>query len=795
MATPHPPFHESWRKVGAAVATIAFLPFLKGILLGRCFYYRDIFGQFFPLRRFAVEGLRHGELWYWNPFSHEGEQLAWPPPLSYPVDLLQVLWPDERGFSLLLALHVPAAALAFMALGRRLGLGPAAAGGAGVAYALGGFTLSCLNLYFYLPAVAWAPLVILGLLRAAEGGKREVAQGGLLAAVALSTLGLEIVLQTLVIGTLMAIRLRAPARLMRVAGVGALAFALASPVLLLILDLLPDTQRAAGLAVSNVLANSIHPLALVQVVVAGFFGDLSRIPQSWWGGNFFVAGFPYFQSLYLGATLLCLAGLGARSRVPLRLRLLVIGTLALVITLGWWGGLGPLVEAMPFLRILRFPSKAFFTVHLIVCLFAGFGLQELFSGAERAWRRLAGATLVVGALLVAALTIPWVAPAAYRWFLEGFLSPSGRPWTQMDENGMSILLDAARGGVSALLVGVIGVLVARGRLGAAFAGMATVGLLSADLVRAGADVNPMVPEAFYRLSAEMAEQLPAMGPAGRLFTCDTHRSVTFNRELAGFLKAGRPTDPWAYNVFIQTLTPFTNVPLAVRSAYGYDPTGFISLSKVLDPGEATCLPFAPIADRLRRAGVRRVISLDPIEGPGLDLDRESRPAQVAPLTIHTYSLRGSLPLRIVASSIRRAGSAADALDQADLPFLQAGGTVIEDAGPEVAEVSGGIVALEESPGRLRIVASAPSPTAVVVRDSYAPGWTARVNGSAAPVARADARYLAVRIPAGQSEVLLRYSPPHLRPGVVLCLVGLVVMAGLWFPGGHFPRVPTPTSSA
>ena len=52
---------------------------------------------------------------------HEGEPLALPP-ISYPLDLLQLLRPDEVGISFVLALHVPLAALWMMALARK-GLG------------------------------------------------------------------------------------------------------------------------------------------------------------------------------------------------------------------------------------------------------------------------------------------------------------------------------------------------------------------------------------------------------------------------------------------------------------------------------------------------------------------------------------------------------------------------------------------------------------------------------------------------------------------------------------------------
>ena len=43
----------------------------------------------------------------------------------------------------------------------------------------------------------------------------------------------------------------------------------------------------------------------------------------------------------------------------------------------------PLVEAAPWLRRFRFPSKAFFTVHLSAALLAGLGLETLVRGAPR----------------------------------------------------------------------------------------------------------------------------------------------------------------------------------------------------------------------------------------------------------------------------------------------------------------------------------------------------------------------------------------------------------------------------
>ncbi|MCK7480652.1 MAG: hypothetical protein M0C28_28065 [Candidatus Moduliflexus flocculans] len=77
-----------------------------------------------PLR--ARAACRAGELRLWNPLVHEGIPLS-PPAVGYPLDVLQLLRPDDAGISLALCLHVPLAALAFHAMAR--GLGPSPRGG------------------------------------------------------------------------------------------------------------------------------------------------------------------------------------------------------------------------------------------------------------------------------------------------------------------------------------------------------------------------------------------------------------------------------------------------------------------------------------------------------------------------------------------------------------------------------------------------------------------------------------------------------------------------------------------
>src|SRR5438445_6392530 len=90
----------------ALAAAAAFLPFARGVASGHVLYFRDLAILFHPYRQYAAEGLRAGQLRFWDPYVHEGVPLVYPP-VGYPLDLLQALRPGPSLVSLLLALHVP----------------------------------------------------------------------------------------------------------------------------------------------------------------------------------------------------------------------------------------------------------------------------------------------------------------------------------------------------------------------------------------------------------------------------------------------------------------------------------------------------------------------------------------------------------------------------------------------------------------------------------------------------------------------------------------------------------------
>ena len=729
--------------VAAAVAVVAALPFARGLLSGHAFFFRDLSLHFFPLRRFALDGLRAAELRYWNPYLHEGIPSPFPP-ISYPIELLQLLHPDEWGLSLVLALHVPLAALAFLALGRHLGLEPVAAAAGGFVYALGGFCLSTLNLYVYAEAMAWAPLVILGARRAAGGRGRDVAWAAIAIAMAWSTVGTELVLQSI----LAAVVLSWPpggrrAAIVRVAAALLLGLGLSAPTTGVMSGVVAVSERGRGFPPAVVLAQSVHPLTLLQVVIGDFYGDLSDVANRWWGENFFPRGFPYFLSLYLGAAALAVAAVGARFGRELRLRLIVLALFGLVVCLGRWGVIGPIVEALPLLRRFRFPTKAFFTVHLAVSLLAALGTDALASGRRPAWRWLAAAGLALGGPLTGGLLLPALAPGFVRYFVAGFF-PSDEAWPLRERQLAHMLHDAAAGGALALAAAAIALVVLRGRLRPGLAVVGLAALLAADLLRTGAGLNPMVTASFYRLSAEMTVQLPILRDGSRLFVCEPVRSRAY---WAGRALHPENHEAWTFETYRETMTPNFNLLARVPTALGEDLTSLVPMAAI--PGrDEGCDRIGMLAGRLRAAGVAHVVSLDPLADPALRERAVVAPSRIAPVAVHIYDVSSPGPGR--------------------LALVDAGG----------GAAAGRVTLVRESSDAVEIAVDAEAPAILILRDGYAPGWRAWVDDAPAAVTVAEGHYRAVAVPAGSHRARLAYQPPGLRAGLGVMALSVCVLAPL-----------------
>ncbi len=89
---------------------------------------------------------------------------------------------------------------------------------------------------------------------------------------------------------------------------------------------------------------------------------------------------------------------------------------------------------------------------------------------------------------------------------------------------------------------------------------------------------------------------------------------------------------------------------------------------------------------------------------------------------------------------------------------------------------GSAVILERLPTRVTLRAESSCPAFLVLSDSQDPGWQVSVDGQPATNLTAFHALRAVELPAGPHTVVWTYSPPGFRPGLLLSLTGLLLLA-------------------
>jgi hypothetical protein len=760
----------------------ALLSDLGAALPQRTYFFRDFTVAFLPLRLFAARELREGRIATWNPLVFEGSfQL----PALYPPDLLHALWPSPVFISWLLTLHLPLAALAAYWLARELGASRPGSFQCGAAYALGGFALSCLNLYVFLQALALAPFVVGFLRRAAARGGRQVPLAALVLALALSTIAVEFVAQAVLLGGALGLA-DSPRRrtLERLALAVLLGVGLAGLPVALVAGLLPETVRGMGLAPDVVLANSVHPAVLLQALLPNLFGAPQAPAEAWWGGRFFSKGLPYFLSLYVGPLTLALAALGALS-LPRRARLVVIGlgAIGLWYALGERGGLAPLVARLPLASSFRFPAKALLLPHFAVALASGFGVDRL-RVASRPWLPFAAWAGAAAAVALAVASLVRVAPAgvvAWSGVVPSF-------WPRLAEV-------ARRDAVIVLLLAVIAVAVgwsvSRGMLRRGPATALVVALALADLARAGAGINRQVHPSFFDPLPEMASLPLRDREGGRVFSYGLDHSPAFRAYLA---RGGPELTLTGLYLHRQVLGPYTNMLDGLPAPEATDLSAFSPRPRELEPSNYDPRAVDRLLPWLRNAAVTRVLSLDPLAHADLVPLGTVAPGPPG-LQIRLYAVEPSWPRAYVACRVVEEPDPEGALlrpyspgfdPQRDVALEPGRGSATD--GPLATTCTHGRARLTgDSAGEERIDVEADASGYLVVRDSYARGWRARVDGVPAPVLRANGKHRAVPIPAGRHEVVLRYAAPGFAAGAAASLASLVAAALLWGTAGREAR--------
>jgi hypothetical protein len=187
---------------------------------------------------------------------------------------------------------------------------------------------------------------------------------------------------------------------------------------------------------------------------------------------------------------------------------------------------------------------------------------------------------------------------------------------------------------------------------------------------------------------------------------------------------------------------------------------------------------------LRGFGVTHLLSPRPLEGASLPLVAQQPDA-------YAYRIDGASRVRVVGAA-RYAGSENDAVRRLVDPSFNPDGEVIladvappEGASTDAAAAPAGRAAIVAEDSRhLNIDVDADRDGYLVVADTFYPGWSAEVDGAAAPIYRANIAIRAVPVTRGHHQVRFEYEMPGLVRGAQATLVGLSVLL-LWIAGAVY----------
>lgn len=786
----------------------------------------DAIIYYHPVNVLLHEGLQQGVFPAWNPYNFGGHPLAanGQSGLFYlPRLVLQALCSPTTAHDWLLVLHTFGAGFCMFAFARRLGQSTAGALLSGTVWMFNGFSTTWLEMEFgivvaaNLAATLWALDVA-----------RERLWGAAAAAVALSFLlvcgHLQAVLYALaIIVTISAWRLlrapRARGGVARVLAAVVLGSLLATPMLLPTLQLVSESQRpvialsyemavhrqflawfAPTLVAPDALGSPVNNFALVRIREGGYF----IYPE---------------LCAYCGLVPLLLALVGAGGRGTPRF----VALAALVAVILPATPLYAPVWLLPGLsRIIA--TRVVFIWVFAVAVLSGFGLDRLH---PRHLPRLAWAALLVlvgwgGA--VAALHLQTAPVLARAWLAAGAVRLPHREFYHDAETYRAAVETVIRqqyawDNPSVWMPLAWGTLALIWALGFAHlgregqwtrwrhtAGAILMVLTCVDLMAFGmrfnttaaaSDVFPPNPTTEFlqqRTGHARAMGLGTFKPDTLLpaFVQDVGGYDSFYPRAAseyltfmekGFLREGEmltnqvfPLSRWDTPLVdllgVRFFVTYPDRELAGLPLVAQTPLRIYENPRALPRFfEATrfCVMthgpeiLALLADR--RFPCREVVILE--EDPGLGAPRAQPPADPSP------SGTGA-PARQDAA-LPRPGTTPSPLVHAS---GQAGSTPSPDRPHEVTEKPRPSGWPGYHPTRVELISRGEHPRILVLTDTFAPGWVARVDGREVPILRADYMFRAVAVPAGTHDVVFSYEPAALRVGLAVAAGTLCIIVGM-----------------
>jgi hypothetical protein len=677
--------------------------------------------------------------------------------------------------------HVLWAFFGARALARRFGLGGGPSLVAAVTYAFSGMMLSYGSAFMNSSAAAawlpWCAAAFLDLGRARDRRAlwRSASAVGLALGLQLLAGEPAISLLTLALGAVLLVaaaaavpRGRRARQLVHAlaagAGAGALALALAAPLLLPLRAVFSLTYRGQHQFSEKAFGAAAFTTArAIEWGLPRFGGN----PDLLGGGANWLKepgqqNVVYIWCVTFGVIPLLLLALAALRRDFWDRRsasLAAGGLLALLFAFGFSLPFYRLVYAIAFLRRLRYPIKFYLLTTVCVALLAGLAAESL---ARRRHGRREGALLVAAlALFASAFALATPGGMLERWAGPLAQQSSDDPAAFLSVFRGLVRGDALIGALATLCVALVlrpGGRVARESSGA----LALLALLSAFTW--GLPLFVSAPSPDLARPPALARRLDAPGrlyvsPRLPRFDAASLRTNSSD-ELARSSRAAR--------ILVEELVPATGAPFGARYLFETDPDGSYGYFNRL-ANEAADASTPADRDRLLILyGARWTLGED---GEAHPLFRPITGLEVAGRRLVLSEIPDPVQeLRWAGRVWRRPALSATLALVRSKPFdprrdvALPGGAPLDPSG----EATMARVTFEGvEPDRAAATVEAQGDGHVVFSRTYFPAWKARLDGRPAPVLVANARDLAVAVPAGRHRVEFEYDGGPFRRGVAI----------------------------
>lgn len=730
-----PKYFAAWLWLGIVAA------FPKVVVGWESFFYRDFGVLGYPFFYHLQESLLHGEVPLWNPLSNCGAPFLaqWGTMVLYPGAWVAALLPLPQALNYFCLAHLFLAGLGMYWLVRREAGNDFAASVSGVAFVFSGAMFGCMIWSNYLVALGWMPWVVLWTREAWRNGGRKIVLAGFAATMQLLAGTPELVTFTWVILAGLAAadvwRKQAAvwAMVRRTGGIVLLAAGLGAAQLLPFLDLLAQSQREPGFAVTK--------WAMPGWGWANLFVPLFHCFETP-TGNFFEYDQAFLSSYYPGVVVLVLAAWSLRRpRAAVAVALWVLTLLSLVLALGDNGWLYPwLKQVWPAIGIARFPVKFVLLATFALPWLAGLAVAQLEEKSPemgaRLGRRGAISFAVVGVIVGGLIALAYAHPLQYD-------QPAV---TKI--NGLWRLVFLGAG------LGLLAVIYRFPALGLLRCGLLAV--LWLDVFTHTPPQNPSLEtELFHGDFWEAATQLKAPKHGeGRVFIEPKAEEALTQNSITEHRKSwlGKRLALWS------NLNVLDGVP-KVNGASTLQLREQRQLEDLMYKKHA-----APSAGLLDFLGVKYITA------PGKIVDWTNR------TTALPLATAGAKPVFAAGTNALAALFATNFNPRATV-------VLPEELRGEVRATNGAaasVVSAQYREHEIQLGVEASGPALVVLAQAYYHCWRPYVDGQPAKLLRANYAFQAVEVPEGKHTVRLTYEDDRFVAGIVISTMTFMIAALFWF---------------